>query len=260
MSHHTEDTAVIIPWRPSPSRIEAANYAGWWWRREWGLHPFYGTDSHDGEPFRKGALIANGIRIALAENPKIQAFVIADADVVMDHASADMAEAIEVVRSPRHPARWSVPHLDVHRHGEAWTAEQLKGETRPHASTVLLPDLAPTVHRGHPGGGLLVLSREIADARCLPDPRFAGWGQEDDSWAFALRTLYGAPWRGSSPLHHLWHVPEPRISRAVGSVSGQGLYRRYLGARLNRARMGALVAEGWTWWDDRERRIEGSGV
>lgn len=259
MSHYTDDTAVIIPWRPSPDRYPLLGYAARWWEACANLVPVLGVggeyrDSMP-EPWRKGVNIAAGVTVALARNPGLRAFVIADADVFMGSDPArgfgDLFEAIEHVRSGRYA--WAVPHRDVWRHPEEWTARTLQG-----FSVNALPDEGVVIHRGHPGGGLLVVSRQIADERLFPDPRFAGWGQEDDSWAFALATLHGAPWRGTAPLHHLWHKPQERMTRETGSVAGAGLYREYLRARHNKPLMRGLVDDGWHWWDDRERQRRGA--
>jgi hypothetical protein len=63
------------------------------------------------------------------------------------------------------------------------------------------------------------------------DSRFVGWGQEDESWAYALQTLAGQPWRGAADLFHLWHPTPPRVERRRGSIEGWRLMKRYRKAR-----------------------------
>jgi hypothetical protein len=95
---------------------------------------------------------------------------------------------------------------------------------------------------GRPGGGMTVLSRDLY--RQVPlDPRFVGWGQEDEAWALALRRIAGREWRGVEDLWHLWHTPQPRRSRTVGSQESFSLFRRYASAARDATRMRALVAE-----------------
>lgn len=68
-------------------------------------------------------------------------------------------------------------------------------------------------------------------------------GQEDESWAIALATLAGPPWRGEADLIHLWHPPERRMSRRKGSPESWALYHRYREAAGDRAAMKELLKE-----------------
>lgn len=246
------NVAVVIPWRYSADRARGLEHALWWWDAATGMRAYCGYDDEpDGEPWRKGVNIAEGILAALAVDPDLKAVVVADADVIMGGREPDLFEAVHAVRQGS--VAWSVPHRDIWRHDVGWTHETIM-----HRSLSLADDPNVVTHRGHPGGGLVVINRRIIDERVLPDPRFAGWGQEDDSWAFALSTLYGRPWRGTAPLHHLWHTPQARMTRETGSRESAGLYREYLRARTNRGSMRRLVDEGWAWWDDRERQRRGA--
>lgn len=64
-----------------------------------------------------------------------------------------------------------------------------------------------------------------------------------NSWSDALTTLHGHPWRGDAPLFHLWHPPQERISRQVGSQENQALRRRYLKASNHPDKMRAIIKE-----------------
>jgi hypothetical protein len=88
----------------------------------------------------------------------------------------------------------------------------------------------------------VVLTRGAYDLAPI-DPRFVGWGQEDESWALALGCLAGPSWRGTAELWHLWHEPQVRQSRSVGSAASLALHQRYVRARRDPRRMAALVAE-----------------
>ena len=105
-----------------------------------------------------------------------------------------------------------------------------------------LGGLARKPYLGVEGGGLTVLSR-AAYATAPLDPRFAGWGQEDESWGEALRCLLGKRWRGTADLWHLWHPPPARLNSHVGSAEGRALHVRYQVAARNRAAMRRLIAE-----------------
>lgn len=154
--------------------------------------------------------------------------VVADADVW-----CDPAEAVQAVEDG---APWAIPHRMVKRLDEGSTAVVLAG-----GSLGGTFDQKPYV--GHAGGGIVVLPTETL--RDIPfDRRFVGWGQEDDSLACALTTLVGQPCRGEEDLWHLWHPPQERMNRIVGSQEGRDLAQRYRRARRKPKAMRALVEEG----------------
>lgn len=108
---------------------------------------------------------------------------------------------------------WATPHRWVNRletndlHGNLWALPRKR-------------------HEAFLGGGIVVLPRETY-LDCPLDPRFKGWGQEDECWALALTALRGAPWRGDHSLWHLWHPPQKRINRRWGSPESRRLHAEY---------------------------------
>lgn len=174
----------------------------------------------------KAASIIAGLREA--ETPYV---IMADADVLIE---AHLVEG--ALRTIKRGAPWVVPQSTVRRLTQGGTDAVYAGLTQP----AMAPALAP--HRAKAGGGLLLAKRATL-LRVPPDPRFVGWGQEDESWSRALVTLAGPPVRGSAMLQHLWHPPAVRISRAIGSRASKALYDRYIGAFRDRAAMTALLAE-----------------
>jgi hypothetical protein len=168
--------------------------------------------------------------------------VVADADCWSDGVSA----AVDLVRRG---APWAMPHYLVHRLSQDATYRVLAGE-EPHEDLALDPtDKKP--YGGTMAGGIVVLRRDVW-ADCPIDPRFRGWGHEDDSWGRALSVLYGKPGRPAPPLprlYHLWHPPQERQSRGLGSTESHALNQRYLRAwatarqRNDPAPMRALIEE-----------------
>lgn len=174
----------------------------------------------------KSASVIAGLRQATTE------FVImADADVLIEPHLIEGA-----LRMLRRGTPWVIPQSHVRRLTQAGTDAVYAG--------LLAPELAPAArpHRAKAGGGLLLAKRATL-LRVPPDPRFVGWGQEDEAWARALTTLVGVPFRGQATLQHLWHPPAARISRETGSRASKALYDRYIGAWRNRVAMTALLAE-----------------
>lgn len=160
------------------------------------------------------------------------------------------------VRAVR-PGRWSIPHSEVHRLSTSATTELL-------AAGVL--DTPPPPHRRtgysrHPypgtiGGGVLAIHRDDYLA-CPLDPRFDGWGGEDDSWGRALCTLIAGEVtnprlnpEGLVPPHtagaHLWHLDHPlsptHRRRAGKRPHIEALVGRYKEATGVPRLMAALVA------------------
>lgn len=178
-------------------------------------------------PWRKGLAVADAL--SRAEHDVI---VVADADVWTD----GVEEAVVKVRAG---VAWAVPHHRVLRLTPIATEEAIASGEWPKVRTSLTYMQSPYI--GHPGGGMVVLTKDLY-RRAPIDPRFEGWGQEDDSWAHALRVMAGREWRGTADLWHLWHPTPPRMSREFGSAASKRLYLRYARAR-DRVTMGRLLAE-----------------
>jgi hypothetical protein len=164
-----------------------------------------------------------------AKRSSADVLVVADGDVWSD----GIHEAVTHVLAG---APWAIPHRGVHRLTEASTTRVLAGGPWEGLDTAERPYL------GIEGGGIVVIHRALLLAVPL-DPRFEGWGQEDESWAMALRTMLGAPERVKAPLVHLYHPPAPRLSRARGSQASWRLRRRYLRAQHHPDLMRELLEE-----------------
>lgn len=211
--------AVLVPWRPNgcPNRL-----AAWeWCRPRYPWPTFVGTCPTP--EWRKALAVADALSRTTAD-----IIVVADADV----ACEGLQDAVDAVEAG---AAWAVPHGKVHRLDESSTAAVYAGG-RLTGTTLDRP------YWGHPGGGLVVMPTDVY-RDCPLDPRFAGWGGEDDSFALALRTFHGEPWRGTDPLWHLWHPPQPRQSRRHGSAESMALYKRYRLAAGDKARVRRLIEE-----------------
>jgi hypothetical protein len=221
---------VTFPWLPGdPDRDAAAAVVIGRWREH---HP--DTDiltSADlvppGTPWCK----ADHVR-QLVQAADTDTVVISDVDVWVDPTA--VLGAVHAVSSGSYA--WAVPHADVHRLTADGTKRYLAGEE------LRFADYDQPPYRGWLAGGIYAINRQVA--LDIPmDPRFIGWGQEDESFAMALKTLVGTPWRGSTPLYHFWHSPMPRRDRAVGSEASEALCERYREASGNPIAMRQLVDE-----------------
>lgn len=219
--------AVLVPWRPGCE----------WRERSWvvlrdryealGFEVVTGTTDVAG--FSRTQAILDARRRTTAD-----LFVVTDADVFGELTGEAFTETLA--------HGWAVPHGLLHRLSPDSTLQALDG-----ADWRGLPlssdnsqDRRP--YRVHEGGTLLTITSTAFDL-APPDPRFVGWGQEDDAWACALRTLVGPPWRGDADLVHFWHPAAPRRNRVVGNPANVALLRRYKAAAGNPEQMRRLVAE-----------------
>lgn len=209
---------LVVPWRAGCVHRQTA----WDWVRARHTHPIIEGSCGDG-PWVKARAVADALSRSTDE-----IIVIADADVWCD----GLDQAIEAVE---HGKPWAVPHHSVYRLNEQATRTLIDT-----GQTVGLYDEPP--YRGHLGGGIVVIRRDVYD-RIPLDPRFEGWGREDDSWGYALLELVGWPAQFDHKLLHLWHPPQERPNRKRGSAANEALFIRYRDARRDIDVMRSLVAE-----------------
>lgn len=217
--------SVIVPWRSDSAHRDAA----WAWVRARWAERFPGWQVVTGTPPEGEWCKAAAITAALPEATG-DVIVLTDADVWCDGV-------LQAVTAIAEGARWAIPHHRVQRLDEASTRAIVCG-----APLGVTSRLAQRAYAGFAGGGMTVLPRATYE-RIPLDARFAGWGQEDEAWAIALTCLTGAPWRGTVPLWHLWHPPQPRLSRRWGSETSRSLWQRYHHARHDAHAMRALLTE-----------------
>lgn len=227
-----DDVLVAIPWA---SWCEHRQAALAWVARQWaGIgHVGIRLGKPNSDTWCKAEAVAN----AIADQPG-DILVITDADVWTDGVTEAIARVVN-------GAPWVIPHHRVHRLTQAATTDVLNGRS-PDPGMPLDPfteGLPGIAYTGVMGGGIVVCRRDVYDT-CPLDPRFTGWGQEDEAWGLALRCLYGPPVRLSEPLWHLWHPPQPRLNRGTGSEAGMALYKRYARAKRRPDQMRALIDEG----------------
>lgn len=225
------DAAVLIPFRPGdPDRERALEYVlstyamtGW---------PVSLADDGDREgPWVKGAAIARALHGVRAE-----VYVVADADVVVSPAALELA----ITALANGDQRWALPHDLITRLDRRSTTQLI--ETGVPGTGV---DRQPYRHNredGSEAGGMVVLTRK-ALLECPMDPRFLGWGSEDEAWGHALRCLYGEPWRGEAMLYHLHHEHAMPGERRSPLPESAGLLHRYRLARRTPSEMRKILAE-----------------
>lgn len=208
--------AVLIPWAGEcPHRAVALEYVQRWYAERFPEWEVLMGEGSPGAQWCKADAVRSAVRKTRAD-----IFVVADADCY----APKIGEAVTAVSDGY---EWAMPHYVVHRLSQKATKEVIEEGTDPTAFTRSIHHYAQMPYAGYAGGGITVVHRD-AYAQCPLDPRFVGWGQEDESWAIGMKFLHGPPWRPKhGPLWHLWHPPQQRSSRAVGSSASQALRSAY---------------------------------
>lgn len=210
--------SVVVPWRGGDTwRERSLEYVRDWYAIHHPGWQFLISDIGRSGPWCKARAVAAGIEQAAG-----RVLVVADADVI----TPEVGECVTEVESGRSP--WAVPHKNVYRLRPAatelvWAGENLPDWRAPH---VHLKTRVEETHKAVTGGGVVVLDRS-SWGRVPIDARFQGWGQEDLAWGWALTRTFGVPYKRSGPCFHLWHPPQDRSTRSVGSQAGYNLWRRY---------------------------------
>lgn len=221
-------TIAVPLGNPEPHRDAAWEHAQAWWARETPDWPIV-TGTHRGEKYRKGVAVARAL--AQVETDHV---LIVDADCLIPNLPQT---ALELEASD---SAWCMPHLRIYR----LTPEATRLVHMGVDPFTLIGDRGLLLERYKHviGAGAVLMPTE--DARRVPfDPRFEGWGGADWSWGWALQTLLGAPLRPSSPMVHLWHPPQPRPSRSIGSPENEALRARYKAAFGDLTAMRILIDE-----------------
>lgn len=215
---------VIIPWRGGCAHRERARaYVVGRYRADLPDAAIALADLATGA-WSKSRAVTPALRVA--ENGAV---VVADADCWSD----GIGSAIRAVTCGA--ANWTMPHGIVRRLDEAGT-EAYIGGADPKTLGLERPQYV-----GMFGGGIVVAHRDTLLDVPL-DPRFEGWGGEDESWALALQCLAGPAWRGNADLIHLWHPRKEQVTKH-GSPANRKLRQRYGRAGTNPKAMRSLIEE-----------------
>jgi hypothetical protein len=224
---------VLFPWRPGCQHRDAA--AGWV-HAGWATHlpDIPALTSLDVAP--GGTLDVDGQWCkarhvhTLASAATTDILIISDVDVWTTPTA--IRAAITAIRDGW---PWAIPYTTLHRLTQNATARTIAS---PHPTTragAATSDHEQRPYQGHTGGGITVIHRATL-TKAPMDPRFLGWGHEDDSWAVALHRLTKRPWRGRHDALHLWHPPQARATRETGSPASVALAAQYTAAGVQHRR------------------------
>jgi hypothetical protein len=131
--------------------------------------------------------------------------------------------------------QWGIPHKTIDRLDATSTSKVLNGG--PWGGTYAKPP-----YKSVAGGGTVMLRREMYEQVPL-DPRFVGWGYEDECWGLGLMTMFGEPLKGTDPMWHLWHPPAVPKTGRVMNTDKRRLRQRYHSSAYRTKLMSQLLAE-----------------
>lgn len=223
-------TALVVPLATEdPDRLAAWEYLEGRYHRE---HPDWLVMIGECPPgaWCKAEAVAEAIRHSRAD-----LLIVADADVWCEQT----AEFVQKVEAG--VWEWASPHRRIVRLNQASTERVYREgfpENMPNPR-----ELTERVYDGMIGGGIVIIPRHLYE-QCPLDPRFEGWGGEDESWGRALMTLTKKRAQGRNVLFHLFHRPQTRLNRRVGSPANDALKERYRLAAGDPEATLALIAEG----------------
>ncbi len=223
------DLSVLVPFfRDSEHRDRLL----WWFafhvaRTLPGAETIVGLDPGPGPGFSRAAAVNDAAGRATRD-----VFLICDCDLVFP--------AEGVARALTSGAPWMIPYTICSGLSQADTAEVLDGAHDP----ARLDDLAPVSVREGTIGGMCLVPREAFARVGGMDPRFRGWGCEDNAFYMAMGTLVGEPARLPCTIHHLWHPDgRPASAQAGLYIQNRALYARYLAAHGDPGAMSAILDE-----------------
>jgi Glycosyl transferase family 2 len=219
--------SLIVPWKYAYDRERIWSYLWPAWEEE-GFEVILSPLS-DFEVWRKGKAWHQGLQKASCD------FVcLMDADCWVPALS----EAVGLLTDG---VRWVQGQNVVLRFDKQTTARLLSGELSLEDATKL-ENIWEDQPRMSSAGVGTILRRDEADEIPL-DPRFVGWGWEDNSWWEALTTMWGEPARlDSSFCYHFHHKPQSDKDRRPNSQSQTWLLsREYVRARGRPQQMQAVI-------------------
>lgn len=220
------DVDVVTPWRSSEERVAPFQFVRRWWG---GAGVRVVTGELPSGPWRKAVAIHKAVLRSTAD-----VVAVADADVVCD--PEDLLIASRIVADG--DAGWASPYTDVVRLTDEASRQVMATGVLPSEDQQGIYDEKP--YRGRLGGGIVVIRRDQWD-RTPMDPAFVGWGHEDEAWGKVLKARLGQPWRAGRPLWHLWHPPQKRRSRGIGSSESLALCHQYLVSSYHDDELNALL-------------------
>lgn len=215
------DTTIIIPF-----------YGDDEWREKvmWWVHAYYlaqGFEVEIGVSSRrsKAEAVNNGVSFATGDK-----LAIIDADTVI--TAKQLSQGLL-------QGEWVVPYNRCLNLTQEATEGLLDYEDLPFD---LLP-IEGERHKHNYAGGVNIISRRLFDEVGGFDPRYEGWGGEDESFGRAVDTMFQPAVFVPGDVYHLWHVEDDTKKQFNQRVNLQ-MWKRYRWATGRQDRMRKVLERG----------------
>jgi hypothetical protein len=210
--------SVLIPFRQdSEERFLLLRWVIDWWRTN---HPSYevviGRQPDETRPWSKAEAYKDALEGATGA-----VLVLTDCDVFLP----GVEKAVSSVLFEDYD--WCRAHDQVWRFNQKASQLIFHGKAKP-SELPAWQACERLPYRQDAAGAGTVLHRDTFLSVPM-DPRFLGWGLEDDAWRYALQTFCQEAPRIAAPCYHLWHPPQPTQIRE-GSIESKALWLRYVQA------------------------------
>ena len=186
--------SLLFPFRDDGSRSAQFEWLQTRWKHFMPDAEIIVAEDDGGTPFSKTVAVNNAYRRATRD-----VMAIVDADVWVNPKV--IRSSVEAIRGRRHS--WVRPCNKVLRLNKKFTENLIQGDHTKH-----LPSIDPEVDcdRVTPVVGLIcIFSRDLFESVGGMDPRFRGWGWEDNSFNQLMDFKARKCLFLKHPVYHLWH-------------------------------------------------------
>lgn len=205
--NHKPEISILIPFRDNGTRKAQREWLHQRWLKLFPSAEIIVAEDDGLDPFSKTIAVNNAYKQSSSD---IIAMV--DADCWIDPAI--LLDAAEKIRSGQ--ASWARPCNDVYKLTKEFTKKLINFES----SVDLVIDREDYRDITKAIGFVVVFSKDQFEKVGGMDPRFRGWGGEDNAWNLMLTTLFGEAFEGNEIGFHLWH-PVGRSSDGRKAWEGQ---------------------------------------
>lgn len=213
-------TEVWAPWRPHPSRIQAANYTVAWWENH-GFTVHLIDSGH--EPFNLAACRNKAVLEATSH-----VIVIADADTLPE--PGPLREAIAAAADEHGTV---LPYTEYRSLRALGSQQAYAGTPLSACDHLTIPDAC---------SGIYVTTKTGWAKHHGQDEHFQGWGCEDAAWWITHETLIREPLRIPGTVYALTHESQDKTGEPTRNNYAR-IYE-YEQARGQRERILELAARG----------------
>jgi predicted glycosyltransferase involved in capsule biosynthesis len=207
--------SLLIPFRNLEQRLDQFVWLEQRWRSLGDDFEIIVSEDDGVDPFSRSVAVNNAYKRSTAD-----ILAVVDADLWLDPQI--FLDAVKFITN--NPKSWVRPCTDVYRIKKEITAEIIKQSPN---------DEFPNITEEHchrisvATGGVCIFSRKQFETVGGMDPRFRGWGGEDNAWNIIMDRTFTDAQRWNKNLYHLWH-PRNRDDQGKPAYPGQKTTNEHL--------------------------------